>query len=183
MADAKQEATAATIVGASIVACSIFLIVFGNTAAKGSAAQQWPVTSARVTKGLEIREISYGRGQDADHRIEFNVAYVYTVAGEEYSGETFAFHPDTFLFSFRQNHFNSLIEQYKSGATVPVSYNPVVPSESVLQTKTSLELWISIGFLALFEVVMVGVFVSKQMWKPLASIRSWSDLSWSDSQS
>ena len=93
-------------------------------------SRSWPTVEGQITDSKVERERSIG---DADEDAQYKavVKYSFTLNGQEYTGERVAFGIGT---SNRSADARKIVNQYPSGQTVEIHYNPIDPSEAVLET-------------------------------------------------
>jgi uncharacterized membrane protein YuzA (DUF378 family) len=117
-------------------------------------AAGWPKAQGRIiTSTSEARTVRTGGPNtvDTERRTFAKIVYEFTVAGRKYRGGRVSIGEDLGNFQVAET-----IAKYPVGKEVTVYYNPVKPSECVLERDVPPELWK--GF-ALILAVVIGLIV------------------------
>lgn len=125
------------VAGIGFSGLGIFFLRRGMRSRKLAAdSLQWPVTDGQIQTAT-IKEEMRHDAQGARVKIYIPEArYSYTVAGDRYEGTVIRPGIEQFGYGYLAAA-QAQIELYKSGAAVPVHYNPAEPSIAVLQTSES----------------------------------------------
>lgn len=128
-----------TICGSLVIFDVIFLGIIYFTRRKVAQASSWPSTLGTVTQS-RIQMRSSGEGGSTAYPL---VEYAYQVVGQAYQNTKVMPGPDIGGSGAR-----NVVDRYPAGAQVMVYYNPVKPSESLLERSMP-------GFLRFFWVVLI----------------------------
>jgi hypothetical protein len=164
MAPPNNEASQSLIWWGCFV-CWLLFGVFGFTTIfptflSSVASRHWPSADG-VIEWSEVQS-SHGRNGTA---YGARVAYKYTVNGVPYSANRVG-HAD--YVSSHPNHAQSIVLKYKTGAAVPVYYDPADPSKAVLEVGA--KKFTSLSLLACLACVGIGIFGLKRNWKNPAAL-------------
>jgi hypothetical protein len=138
-----------------------FISIF-PTYLTSAASRDWPsvdgvIERSEVQSSVDRNGTAYGA----------MVSYKYTVNGVQYSANRVG-HAD--YVSSNPDHAQSIVLKYKTGAAVPVYYNPADPSKAVLEV--GVKNFTILSLLACLACVGIGIFSLWRNWKNPRAIAS-----------
>jgi len=124
-------------------------------------ASGWPTVEGKITaSGIDTPE-NTRRGERSSETCVVRIGYAYEVDGYRFTGDRV-----TFGSVDRSSSAYALDTRlrYLMGATVEVHYNPDSPSDSVLDTSTTLWSWLML-FIGVGMVFVLVLMVQHVIWK------------------
>ena len=145
-----MEGSTALLVGAVVcgLAGGTLLLVGRRAQQLGAASSAWPRTTGRVVSS----EVARG----ASHSSIPRITYSYSVAGRDYTSSVVSFRPSNTNFE----EADRIVKAYPANGEALISYNPALPSQSVLVpgAKGGLPLIILGAITLLLSLAMLGFF-------------------------
>jgi len=143
------------ILGVTLIVVGGAMILFAQIANKrAEAAQAWPVVQGKV-ESTEVKRHSSHNPKTHHTTVSYIpvVNYSYTVEGSSYKGSKLTFGSSTYDSTTAHN----IVDQYSTGSSVGVHYDPKNPAKAVLEVKavgTKMNLIVGIVFAALGVVLI-----------------------------
>ncbi len=138
------------------------LIFSGHTIYRNWIARQWPLTEGCITSARTfLQDASTGKPGNAKvARAE--VRFSYAVDGKQYQSSNVSYHRG--IGGTNQVYDPSYAVTYPAGSLVKVAYNPLQPSESVIDTSQDPYIRFSAG------VILLLMFFGYQIWLRSGSV-------------
>lgn len=131
-----------TAVGLIVVLVGTILlsIFFVRPLLHWKSAQSWPSANARILSSeIEVSTVK----QSTSYEAKF--VYAFEVDGKEWTGSQFGF----FVFSGSEKASEELVNSYPVGVKTPIFYNPIEPSDAVIDRSLGPAVWFCFGPIAM----------------------------------
>jgi hypothetical protein len=144
-----------------IIILLILILNLARTARKAGASKRWPVSSGRVLSShVKSRRTRNSNGTHSTVH-EPSIVYEYDAAGQHFESSQISFNlvASTSFSSWAER----VVAKYPIGSPVQVYYDPVKPSEAILEHDPGILNMILIGVLVFVELGLIGFVVAGLM--------------------
>jgi hypothetical protein len=112
------------------IAIGLGLLYYARSvSAKAQQSLSWPSTEGVISHSAVLQQMQQTSSSANDASYKADVAYRYKVRGRDYSSARITLAD----FSSSAGRAQGIVNQYPDGAPVAVYYNPVDPSDAVLE--------------------------------------------------
>jgi hypothetical protein len=134
----------------------IFLIIMAAATIDAQRAQSWPSTEGTISSSMVKSEWSSSSSGGGSYLYYPDVHYHYSINGQSFNGNVIS---KMLSHSSDSSYAYAYVSDHPIGSQVTVYYNPLNPSEAVLDKDVGFTAFIGLSIGAVFVVIgAIGVF-------------------------
>ena len=150
-------------IGFLVVAGMILLVIVAFRLMQDHKMKAWPTAQGRIVSATTQEHTEQFRNEPERIVTLPVITYTFNVAGKSYTGHRID------LLDDGRNHVQETLNKYREGTTVPVFYDPLNPSDCVLERGAPAGMWTG----CLYAIVVLAAVGFALHWLWVNGVDAW----------